>query len=144
MSVGLQGFCESPLGWVGMALLPTPDLWSRSTHTSYSGVKAESPAVTMGTCSHGNSRDLRCWEDTCETSCDKKRNSVTSMDVPSGEANPVAKSNVKGQGNACRLWKGQECVDAQTAEELGTHYSLLEPLQHSSDLTGLWFSDCAW
>lgn len=31
MSVGLQGFCGSPLGWVGMALLPPSDLWSRST-----------------------------------------------------------------------------------------------------------------
>ena len=61
------------------------------------------------------------------------------MDVPSGEANPVAKSSVKGQGNARRLWKGQECVDAQTAEELGTHYGLLEPLRHSSELTGLDF-----
>ena len=36
----------------------------------------------------------------CETSCDKKWNTVPSADIPSGEASPVAKSKMKG-GEKC-------------------------------------------
>lgn len=71
----------------------------------------------------------------CETSCDKKRNTVSSADIPSGEASPVAESKVKGQGKA-HCEEGRS-VWMQRGLSGWVHTSLLEPLRHSFDLTVL-------
>lgn len=125
-SVDLQGFCASTLGLVGMTLLPTSRLWSRSTHISYSEAKAGRPAATHEKVFSWQQQRLEMLSEMCETSYGLELEHCHSCWYTIRQSKAHGQVQSEGAGkyrlSVKRPWR--EGVDA----ELGAQCSLLEPL----------------